>query len=97
MSSSLKLTNSLLKEERRANRLGENWASVRFEAYETLSPVKEGHQPPVGRLHLNNSTSIEVTVSEINRIMEELSDALIMVNRGRRLGIIRESSQSSIK
>ena len=84
------LTHHLLasKDEQQAKRLGSNWKQIRFEAFEHQASANKDEQPKVGTFYFNDRVKVDVTVSEINRMMEELSDALVIINRGRRLGII---------
>lgn len=83
----INLVSHLTKDERKAQRLGDHWSSINFEVFETITMPKDGSQPKVGKLKIGNA-SVEVTVSEMNRLIEELNDALTVVHRARRLNLI---------
>ncbi len=67
------------------NKYGKVWGSIRFEHVWGASPVGETNQPVIGSLEIGGK-SVELTFSEVNKIMETLSDAKHTYNVGNRLG-----------
>ena len=73
------------EEERMKQRYGRNYMTINFEINESFN--RQNRKPqPFGKLMIANK-EIPITISEANKVIETLEDAVLIFRRKQRLGI----------